>query len=726
MSLRTRRGLAVLASIMMVALACQGTPGATPVAPTIAPPASDAPASDPPTEETDPPASEDPGEETDPPASDPPASDPPASDPPTSEGGSLTYAIDGEITFLTPANSDVPTSEAIQWLYDGLYTYDETLTPVPSVAASEATVSDDGLTWTVSIVDNATFQPGGRNLTADDVVFTYEMANSANCRFNPSICLSFITVTPEGAEEPVPVLESVEATDERTIEFTLASVYAPFVTTILPMFIIPQQETEESFARFQTNVENIAAEDVADLQGRIDAETETPTGEPDEDGNPTPNLVQFRAEIEEILGGASIELPNQDLYPELNPDTGEPTGNLDEGAYTDALIGLLGDLNTTLESEAFDQIAASYPLLDIQREPVGAGPFYMTDFSPGQSLSYAANADYHKGAPQLSEMQLPIIKDTTALGLALLAGDVDWIYSVAPDVLPRIQEDTNLQIAEYADFGYFGLQFNLREGQLFAEKEVRQALARCIPKTEIVNTATDGQGVAIYADIPPASWAYNPDVETYEQDIELGNQMLDEAGWVMGADGVREKDGKTLATNVLVRAGQQQRIDFMALLRDEANANCGFGFTTQEVDFATVLLPGLEFPHIFPGTNKPWDAYFGGWGTGFDPDPYALWHSSQCTTEDQPDTFNYVCFQNDEADELIEAGLVELDQDARAAIYQEFEAIMAEELPYLWAWSDITREGLAGTVGTTAEGGFQLDTPTFYWEIEKLTNQAAQ
>ena len=717
MSLRTRRGLAVLASIMMVALACQGTPGATPVAPTIAPPASDAPASDPPTEETDPPASEDPGEETD-----PPASDPPASDPPTSEG-SLTYALDGEMTFLTPANSDVPTSEAVQWLYSGLYTYDASLTPVPDIAASEAEVSEDGLTWTVPIVDNATFQPGGRNLTAEDVVFTYEMSNSPNCRFNPSICLAFVTVDDDQDPEtdPVPVLESVTATDDRTIEFKLASVYAPFLTSVLPGQIIPKQETEESFARFQANAENITVEEVADLQDRIAADAGT-----EEEPNPDANPVQFRAEIEELLGRASIELPNQDLYPELNLDTGEPTGNLDEAAYTGALQTLLGDLQTTLESDAFDQIAASYPLLDIQREPVGAGPFYLTNFSPGQSLSYAANPDYHKGAPQIAEMQLPIIKDTTAQGLALLAGEVDWIYSVAPDVLPDLQEADNIQLAEYADFGYFGLQFNLREGQLFADKAVRQALAYCIPKTDLVTTATDGQGVPIYADIPPASWAYNPDVETYEQDIELGNQMLDEAGWTMGADGVREKDGETLATNVLVRAGQQQRIDFMALLRDEANANCGFGFSTKEVDFATVLLPGLEFPHVFPGTTEPWDAYFGGWGTGFDPDPYALWHSSQCTTKEQPDTYNYVCFQNDEADELIDQGLVELDQDSRAAIYQDFEAIMAEELPYLWAWSDIAREGLAATIGTTAEGGFQLDTPTFFWEVEKLTNQAAQ
>ena len=51
------------------------------------------------------------------------------------EESSLVYAIDGEISYLNNANSDVPSAEAVQWLYNGLYTYDDSLTPVPDIAA---------------------------------------------------------------------------------------------------------------------------------------------------------------------------------------------------------------------------------------------------------------------------------------------------------------------------------------------------------------------------------------------------------------------------------------------------------------------------------------------------------------------------------------------------------------------------------------------------------------
>jgi len=138
------------------------------------------------------------------------------------EESSLIYAIDGEISYLSNANSDVPSAEAVQWLYNGLFMYDDTLTPVPDLAAGPWQISEDGLTWTIQIKDNAYFQPTGEQLTAQDVVFTYQLANSANCRFNPDTCLGFVTITPEGATEPVNVLQDVKAIDDFTVEFTLA------------------------------------------------------------------------------------------------------------------------------------------------------------------------------------------------------------------------------------------------------------------------------------------------------------------------------------------------------------------------------------------------------------------------------------------------------------------------------------------------------------------------
>jgi hypothetical protein len=71
---------------------------------------------------------------------------------------------------------------------------------------------------------------------------------------------------------------------------------------------------------------------------------------------------------------------------------------------------------------------------------------------------------------------------------------------------------------------------------------------------------------------------------------------------------------------------------------------------------------------------------------------------------------------------LIEDGLVTFDQTARSEIYQEYAVIQSNDLPVIYAWADIAREGLRATVDTTADGGLQLDSPTWFRQTEKLTN----
>jgi ABC-type transport system substrate-binding protein len=204
----------------------------------------------------------------------------------------LVYAIDGEISALNNAADDVPTAEANTWLHNGLYVLDESLTPRPDIAADLAEISEDGLTWTIKLREDVFFQPTGEQLTAEDVVFTYELANSDNCKFNPDSCLAFVTVTPEGAEEPVKVLQSVTALDDFTVEFQLADKYAPFSTVSLPgLYIDSKSATEAAFADFQ---ESLGAVTAADVDALIEAGIESET---------------FIADAEALLGSAEFAIP---------------------------------------------------------------------------------------------------------------------------------------------------------------------------------------------------------------------------------------------------------------------------------------------------------------------------------------------------------------------------------------------------------------------------------
>jgi len=625
---------------------------------------------------------------------------------PAGPTGQIVMTVDGQITTLSNAINDVPTAEAAQFIFNGLYQYDVNLTPIADLTTDLCETSADGITWTCPLRDDVLFHDGTK-MTADDVVYEYDLAKSANCRFAAAVCLSTF-------------LSKAEAKDATTVVFTLKQAYAPFATVILPSISIePKAMIEKAYNEFAGNVESVDPAAAAAAAKAID----------DASGADTPDPKKCEAALkaaEDILTSAKIELPKRDDF-----NTGGDNGDqFDPCAYGDALSGLLGQLTDSLKSKGVDAVAAVYPLLSFNAQPVGTGPWMCAPgcLKPGESLTLTAFKDYFGGAPATETIVEPIITDDVAAANAIKGGDVNWKYSLTADAYTALKDDPNIKFAEYPDFGNFDLMYNLRPGQLFADLGARKAVQYCIDKAETVRVATNGIGVAIEGDIPPASWAFNPNIKTVARDTKKAMDFLKEAGWTVAdangdgkADGVATKGGKEFSTQVYVRAGKTDRIKFMELLRDQV-IDCGIKLEVIEGDFATVLLPLLTYPHIPPNATKPYDAYFGGWGTGYDPDPFSLFHSSQCTTEESPELNNFICFKNADADKLIEDGLKVTDQAKRAEIYQKFEQIMFDQQPYLFAWSDLAHEALSKNLISTA-GELDLSSPQWHWQLESLKLQ---
>jgi ABC-type transport system substrate-binding protein len=622
---------------------------------------------------------------------------------------SMTMVMDGDVSGgLSNAADNVPTAEAAQFLYDGIYVYDATLTPVPNLAAELAEVTEEGKVWTIKLKEGVKFHDGS-DLTADDVLQTYQIAQSDNCRYNPSICLAS-------------VLETVEAVDDYTVKFTLISPNATWPTVYMPAILIENKDViDASYDRYLGEVQAVTQEQVQAAVDKFAAETETPTGPAGDDGAPTPNYEQFQAEFEALLTSAGQELPDKTIY--------TTDGVLDVSTYVTELNTRLQAVLATFGDARIDALAAAYPYLDVQTSPVGmgSGPFKFVEFKSGESITYEAFADYHRGAPQIAKFNIPIIKDDIAGAQALAAGQVDWKYSLTGPAYLQIKDNPDLQFIEYPDFGFFSLYFNLHPdtGSPWLDPKVRQATNYCFDKIATTEAATEGQGVAIYSEIPPASWAFPSEgLETYPFDVAKGQALLEEAGWTLGADGIREKDGVKLSTVTPVRAERPDRSKWMQLMGDQVRTNCGIDVQFKEVDFAALLNMLDVYPHVNAADSAggtPFYLYFGGFSTSLDPDPFSLYHSKECSTAERPSTFNYICYSNPEVDALIDQGLATFDQAERAAIYQQYAVLQSQDLPVIYAWADIAREGLRATVGSTA-GPLVMDSPTWFWETEKLTN----
>jgi ABC-type transport system substrate-binding protein len=633
----------------------------------------------------------------------------------------ITMALDAQVGNMSNANTDVPTGRITALIYDFLYTLDDTLTPQPQLASDLCDVSEDEITWTCSIVDNALFH-NGDPITVDDVVYTYQLAISENCTYNPSVCLA-------------PFLESVEAVDDSTVQFTLIDPYAPFATVVLPSIGIESKSViEAAYEEYSGGTEGLNADDV---QAAVDQLEATSTAGDD------PAACKAAADAAvEILDGASVaHSALEDFVIEDDPETADvDETDTGECAWAADLMTPLGSVADSLASEGIDAVAAAYQLLSFNKDPVGSGP-YQLDSCSLEGCVLTAFADYWNGAPVTQTIEMPIFTDVATAANALAAGELDWVNDMTPDARAAVAsavDDGSVQLAEYNDFGNYDLQYNMHESTTLADgsewqgwffdQNLRQAVQYCVDKTNLVEIATDGNGVPIESDIPPASWAFDPDLKPVERDVDHAKELIESATvhtWTLGDDGIYvNEDGDPLSALVLVRAGQQDRVDFMNLLAEQV-AECGIDIQVEAADFQTVLIPSLSYPHIPPGQTEPWSAYFGGWGVGVDPDPYALFHSSQCTTEDEPDLYNYVCLQDPEIDQLIEDGLATSDQAARTDIYRQYQARMQELQPYLFGWSNVNADGLSAGMQYD-DGPLELTSPLWGWRREHLAKAAGE
>ncbi len=634
----------------------------------------------------------------------------------------IVMALDAQVGNMSNANTDVPTGRITALIYDFMYTFDDSLSPVPQLAADLCEVSEDELTWTCTIVDGATFH-NGDPITADDVAYSFQLAISENCTFNPSICLTDF-------------VESATAVDETTVEFVLIEPYAPFATAALTGVGIESQAViEAAYEEFAGGTEALAAEDVtAAVTGIEDATAADPLDDA--------ACEAAAAAGATILTEVGIEFGTaEDFAVEDDPETADvDETNSGQCDFAASMLTPLQGVAGSLEAEGVDAVAAVYSLLSFNQEPVGSGPYQLESCSL-EGCVLTAFADYHGGAPVTQTIEMPIYTDVATAAQALAAGELHWVNDLTPDARAALEgaiADGSVKLAEYNDLGYFALMYNMHESVtlpsgeewqgFFYDLNLRKAVQLCVDKAELVEVATDGNGVPIEADIPPGSWAYNPDLVPVERDVDAARELIETATvhtWTPGDDGIYvNEEGERLSATVLVRAGQQDRVDFMNLLAEQVS-ECGMEIIVEAADFQTVLIPSLDYPHIPAGSDEPWHAYFGGWGLTPEPDPYALFHGSQCTSEEQPGTYNYPCLQDPEIDRLIEEGLATSDQAERTEIYHEYQARMQELQPYLFAWSNINADGLdAGLV--YADGELELDSPNWGWRREMLALEAEE
>jgi peptide/nickel transport system substrate-binding protein len=297
-------------------------------------------------------------------------------------------------------------------------------------------------------------------------------------------------------------------------------------------------------------------------------------------------------------------------------------------------------------------------------QPVGTGPFRVTEVRRGSSITFEANEDYYRGRPYLDRIIVRIVGDPDTRVAQMLAGELDLMDYSPGRHQEVLSQQPNLSLVSYPTTNFNHAKVNHRDPK-YQDPRVIKALMHSIDRQAIIDSVMLGNAVLPTQVIPSSiAWAYDDDLDPYAYDVDLAAQLMRDAGYTMGEE-FWEKDGEafsfTISADNVDTARRETAIIAQQYWRD-------FGFDVE----LEVLEWSVWLPERFRAVP---DMTMGYWSTPTDPN-----HSSYWTCDG---SINYLRYCNEDVDALFAEGVRELDRGARADIYKEIQRIMHEEDPPL-------------------------------------------
>lgn len=461
-------------------------------------------------------------------------------------GGTYSEGILGSFTNANPlyatSSVDVAVSEL---LFAGLLTYDGRNNLVGDLAESYA-IDERGTTYTVKLRPNLTWHDG-QPLTAEDVVFTYQVIQNPDARSPLRASWQGITI---------------QTVDPLTVAFTLPNQFSAFPYSLTNGIVPKHVLGNKSMASLRT----------------VSFNTSEPVGS-----------GPFKFKTLEVTGGTANDREER--------------------------IGL----------DAFE--------------------------------------GYHAGRPKLDRFVIYAFRDEARMIASFQEHTITAMAGLTK-VPTTIEEDANSRAYSLPLTAQVMSFFRVTEG-LLSDRTIRQALVRATDAPTIIKNLG-------YASLPvrqpllQSQVGFNPAFSQAAFDLNAAKTMLEEQGWIVGADGVRQKDGKPLAFNLYAQDNSEYA---------EVAAQLQRQWRAAGIDVQVILQDSTDFQVTL--SSHTYDALLYGITVGKDPDVYVYWDSKQADPRSES-RLNFSEFRSATADAALQAGRTRSDATLRAVKYQ----------PFLQAWRD--------------------------------------
>ena len=300
------------------------------------------------------------------------------------------------------------------------------------------------------------------------------------------------------------------------------------------------------------------------------------------------------------------------------------------------------------------------------QNPIGSGRYMLKQWDKGQQVILKANPDYYGEKPEIENVIVLFMSEDAAYAAAR-AGQVDLAYT-APSYSKDPIKGYDLLAVESVDNRGINLPAtSLKDGignDVTSDLAIRQAINIGIDRNQIIKYILNGYGTPAYSVSDKLPWF--SEVNIVEYNPEKAKEILDNAGWVVGKNGIREKNGVPAKFNLMYPASDSVR---QAIAAETANQlkKLGFNVTFEGVGWDVAYKRAQSEPMTW------------GWGAHTPMEMYNIYH-----TGPNSDLAIYSPYTNKKVDELMDEALKTNNLEDSFKLWQEAQKEIQKDMPWIW------------------------------------------
>ena len=322
-------------------------------------------------------------------------------------------------------------------------------------------------------------------------------------------------------------------------------------------------------------------------------------------------------------------------------------------------------------------LLARYRSLDeapFNTHPIGSGPYRVEEWQHGDHMTFSANPRYFLGKPGIARIVAKFVPDEQTITNELRTGEADAQFFADVSHFEELKKIAGHHLVLTPTTAFGSLIINTQDA-IMRDTAVRRALALSIDRNAITRKILKGVGNPDTGMRGLFTWAYDPSVGNVPYDPAAAQHLLQRAGWVTGADGVRAKSGTPLRLVFLSESG--------AAWRD--------AIATQIAAYAAAVGIRLSIQRVTPELMNSPDGPFhrGRYQIAQLPiestdDPGASWLLG--CDQFPPNGFNDMRYCNPRIQRLLDDGAATADRNRRARDYSEVQRLLLRDLPIVFLY----------------------------------------